>query len=348
MLVYGQKAIDRDKLRYYRPEMDLLSVALSRMRLSSSMLARYDATVPWSVNVIDGKAITAYFVLKGTCWFCPTGDQPNTYLREGDLLMLPRWCEHQLCSSPDVAAVPIIDVARQSGTELWDSTRPLAGVVVLKHRADMAAPPDAQLLAMMFKADEVYQQDLLNCLPPTFHLAAEAVDFTALIAMIRQFVALQIEKRPDGYAAAGHRMAELLLIELLRTVAVKRPAGTTGWLNGLATPSIASAMAALHRDPQRRWTLEALARTAGLSRSQFSAKFARIVGQSVMTYVQGVRLQWAAERLLRDAPIKEVSAALDYATPFGFHKAFMRQFGISPGEWRKLNRQDSRSTAYRG
>lgn len=324
-------------MRYYRPIMDLLSLALAQMRLSSSMLARYDATVPWSVDVVDGKAITAYFMLTGACWFCPSGEEPSIHLREGDLLMMPRWRAHRLCSSPEIAAVPIADVAKQMGAELWDSSRPLAGVMALNHRADASVPPDAQLLAMMFKAGSGFQDNLVSCLPPTFHLSADDVEFMALIAMIRQFVASEIEARPNGYAASGHRMAELLLIELLRSVSVKRPEGTTGWLNGLGQPSVAAAMTALHHDPQRRWTLDALAREAKLSRSQFSAQFSRSVGQSAMDYVQGVRLQWAAEAMSRGMALKKVSDALGYATPYGFHKAFVRQFGCPPGEWRKTN-----------
>jgi len=299
------------------------------------MLARYDANAPWSVDIPDRTAITTYFMLSGECWFCPSTEMEPIHLREGDMLLIPRWHEHKLCSSPEIPAVPFADVVKRAGIDLWDPAHPLVEAVVLSDRANPDLPPDTQILTMLFKANSGYQENLANCLPPIFHLVAEDIEFTALITVIRQFVASEIEARPSGYAAAGHRMAELLLIELLRTVVVKRPAGTSGWLNGLGSPSIAAAMTALHHDPQHRWTLETLAREAKLSRSQFSAQFSRLVGHSAMTYVEGVRIQWATEAIMRGMALKEVSEALGYGTSYGFYKAFVRQLGISPGKWRK-------------
>lgn len=314
--------------------MDVLSLSLAKMRLSSSLLARYDAAEPWSVDVTDGRAITAYFMMTGACWFCPEDAAP-VRLHKGDLLMLPHWQAHRLCSCPDLEPVSILEVAERSGSDLWDASKPLVGVRVLDHRSDRSEAIDAQLLVMMFKADDSFGDSLVSCLPARFVLPAGEVEFAALIAAVREFVADEIDARPNGYAAVGHRLAELLFIELLRSVVSRRPSGTTGWLKGLGQPSVAKAMTALHLEPQRRWTLDLLARKAGLSRSQFSAQFSKAVGQSAMAYAQGVRLQWASEEILTGVPIKEVAETLAYATPYGFHKAFTQHFGRPPGEWRK-------------
>lgn len=315
---------------------DLLSLTLSQMRLSSSMLARYDAIGPWSVQIPDSQAITTYFILKGECWFCPSNEAGAVRLREGDMLLIPRWQEHRLCSSLEIPAVSIVDVAKRTGTPLWNSAQPLVESMVLSDCPKFKSSPDTQMLAMLFKANGRYQENLVNCLPPIFHLIADDIEFMGIIDVIRQFVSGEIEVRRSGYAAAGHRMAELLLIELLRTVVAQRPVGTSGWLNGLGSPSIAAAMTALQRDPQRRWTLVTMAREAKLSRSQFSAQFSRLIGHSVMAYVEGVRIQWATEAIMRGMALKETSDALGYATPYGFHKAFVRQLGLPPGEWRKI------------
>ncbi|MBB3991949.1 AraC-like DNA-binding protein [Croceicoccus naphthovorans] len=250
------------------------------------------------------------------------------------MLLLPRWQQHKLCSSSDVAAVDIAEVAARSGSDLWDSSRPLAGIRVLKHQPDAPNPPDVQVLAMMFRADHAYQDNLANCMPSIFHLSAADVEFVSLITVVREFVATHIECRANGYAAAGHRMAEMILIELLRSIVAKRPEGTTGWLNGLGSPAISAAMTALHLEPRRRWTLNELADVSGLARPQFSFHFSRVVGQSPMSYVQSVRLQWAADEIMRGAAIKAVADEMGYSTPFGFRKAFVREYGVPPGRWR--------------
>jgi AraC-like DNA-binding protein len=70
-----------------------------------------------------------------------------------------------------------------------------------------------------------------------------------------------------------------------------------GRLSGLNDPPVGRALTGLHEDPARRWTVEALARTAGLSRSAFAVRFAEVVGQTPLTYLAAWRLDLAADQL---------------------------------------------------
>ena len=79
--------------------------------------------------------------------------------------------------------------------------------------------------------------------------------------------------------------------------------GQTGWLAGLRDPVVGRALRLLHQQPARPWTVESLAREAGLSRSALAERFTHFVGQPPMLYLARWRMQVAA-RLLADGAAK--------------------------------------------
>jgi transcriptional regulator GlxA family with amidase domain len=96
------------------------------------------------------------------------------------------------------------------------------------------------------------------------------------------------------------------------------------------------ALAAMEREPSRRWTVAALARIAGLSRAPFARRFERSMGTPPLRYLTELRLRQAATRLVTsDARLAEIAIDIGYATEFSFAKAFKRQFGLAPGLFRK-------------
>ncbi len=83
-------------------------------------------------------------------------------------------------------------------------------------------------------------------------------------------------------------------------------------------------------------TLEEMARQAHFSVSYFSRAFARWTGISAMAYVTRRKLQHAMHALCSGAQTKILDAATEYGfeTHAGFCKAFQRQFGCSPSQYR--------------
>ena len=61
-------------------------------------------------------------------------------------------------------------------------------------------------------------------------------------------------------------VAELMFVEAIRRH-IADAGESAGWLAGLGDPVVGRALAALHSDPAREWTLEALAAETGASRS---------------------------------------------------------------------------------
>jgi AraC-like DNA-binding protein len=109
----------------------------------------------------------------------------------------------------------------------------------------------------------------------------------------------------------------------------------TGWLAGLREPGIGRAIAALHEGPAHPWTLEELARGAGLSRTILAERFTHFVGQPPMQYLMRWRMQLASS-LLAERTIKVAAVAhqVGYDSEAAFSRAFKKAVGMSPAAWR--------------
>jgi transcriptional regulator GlxA family with amidase domain len=130
------------------------------------------------------------------------------------------------------------------------------------------------------------------------------------------------------------RLSDALLVRALRQYGdtTERP----GWLAGLRDPCVAEALAALHADLARPWTLSALARTVGLSRAALAARFTGHVGEPAMRYLLSLRMQ-RAKTLLRDprTTLGAVATRVGYRSDAAFATAFKREAGTSPGAYRR-------------
>lgn len=80
-------------------------------------------------------------------------------------------------------------------------------------------------------------------------------------------------------------MADILVIQAIRSWIARDPAAQIGWLGAMRDPQIGRAIAAVHRDPTGSWTLASLGANAGMSRSAFAARFTQLVGEPAMHYV---------------------------------------------------------------
>jgi AraC-like DNA-binding protein len=62
------------------------------------------------------------------------------------------------------------------------------------------------------------------------------------------------------------------------------------WFSAVRSTDIARALARIHEAPARAWTLEGLARRAGLSRAAFARNFSASVGEPPRSYLTRWRM----------------------------------------------------------
>lgn len=79
-----------------------------------------------------------------------------------------------------------------------------------------------------------------------------------------------------------------------------------------------------------------MAQQVFMSRASFALLFRQISATTPLAVLTALRLQLAAQRLAREtAPLINIALAVGYASESSFHKAFVREFGCTPGEYRR-------------
>jgi AraC-like DNA-binding protein len=136
------------------------------------------------------------------------------------------------------------------------------------------------------------------------------------------------------------KLSELLFVEAVRRYAETLPEGQTGWLAGLRDYYVARALALLHRDMTRSWTVDELGRHVGLSRSALAERFTHLIGMAPMHYLANWRMQVAAQELRNSsASLATVANTVGYASEAAFSRAFKKTFGTAPATWRRSQSQ---------
>lgn len=132
------------------------------------------------------------------------------------------------------------------------------------------------------------------------------------------------------------KLSEVLFIETLRRFIQDLPDRQKGWLAGARDPVIGEALALLHKDPARPWTVASLSHQVGISRTRFAERFRHFLSEPPMAYLARWRLKLAAEKLMySDANVGEIAAQVGYASEAAFNRAFKREFGCPPAQFRR-------------
>ncbi len=261
-------------------------------------------------------------VLEGRCRLAVAGEPP-VILNAGDFVLLPATPAFVM-SSLEPATPVRLDPRQAMGS----------GDDVRHGRSD--GPADVRLRGGYFMFGSPDSALLVSLLPAMIHVHGDA----RLQALVRLF-GEEADARRDGRDLILTRLVEILLIEALRATPGKEtPAGL---LRGLADARIATALRDMHGAPARGWTVEGLARNAGLSRSAFFDRFSRTVGLRPMEYLLAWRMA-LAKTFLRggDMAMDEVARRVGYGSASTFSTAFSRHVGQPPGRFARSPDQMTR------
>ncbi|NML29059.1 AraC family transcriptional regulator [Zoogloea dura] len=170
---------------------------------------------------------------------------------------------------------------------------------------------------------------LAAALPPFLHLPLSALQGAGPVL---ELLFAEASARHCGREAMLDRLFEVVLIQVLRQL-MEAGQIQVGMLAGLAHPRLRLALVAMHDDPARDWSLDALAETAGMSRSVFANTFRERVGSTPLAYLQAWRISLAQRALRQGRSLKWVSASVGYGSEAAFSRAFKACNGVSPRQW---------------
>jgi AraC-like DNA-binding protein len=313
---------------------DALSDVLRVIRLSGGVFLEAEFTAPWCVSgqlasddckpYIEAPrhVIASHFVAAGRMQLQPEGGDAIE-VQAGEIVLLPHNSAHTFGSQLTPAPVPARDIM-QAPRE--------GGLTRIVHGG---GGDTTQLLCGFLGSDAPFTP-LLSALPSVLKLNVRSTVSGAWIESSFRFAASQIAAGYLGSATVIAKLSELLFVEAVGQYVAGLPTERRGWLAGLRDPQIGRALALLHARPTEAWTAESLALEVGMSRSVFAERFSSVVGQPPMQYLALWRMHMAAQNL-RDShrSVAQVGASIGYESEAAFSRAFKRQFGESPGTWRK-------------
>lgn len=298
--------------------MDPLSVVLSLARVESALFSRAALQGRYAVSTSGGPGAIFHVITEGKGEICCDGQvQP---LEAGDFVVLPHGDAHVLRSDAGMLERPIRSLPSVQGEDGLPCVQ--AGV----------GEGMTRVLCGSFRFTGEGRALLLPVLPRMLHAAAAGEHGSWMTATARLLASDLDGARPGVHHMAG-RLAELLLVHALRGFASSTSAN--GWLRASADPRLEPALALLHRHPERDWTAERLARAAALSRTTFFERWSAVMGEAPGAYLTRVRMVVARERLRTPLSVAEVAHTVGYQSEAAFSRAFKREVGQSPSEWRQ-------------
>lgn len=303
---------------------DVVSDVLQSAELRTRFFGCWKLGAPWAIHVPRKPTSSFYVVARGQARLS-LAEGPPSESATGDVVLLPRGAAH-VVDDGSSRRPPSFRHRATLDPEALGRGGPLGG-----------DGPQCSLVVGCFSFTDA-AHPLLRMLPPCIHLPAERLDRTlaASVSLMREEAALA---GPGAPLVLG-RLADILLIQVLRTMADEPGAG--GW-QALRDPHVASALQLLHERFAEPWSVSSLAASVGLSRSGFAARFQERVGESPGRYLIRIRLTHAAAKLRStDASTESIAQSAGYESVEAFRKAFKRQYAEAPGAYRRRARAQPR------
>jgi AraC-like DNA-binding protein len=314
---------------------DALSEILKVVQLNGALFFNARFTAPWCIETpaeetiartfgLGGERVLLYhYMLEGSCLIALEGHAPLR-LQAGDVVIIPHGDAHTMSSSVGAQRLHMDAhaILRERPKVLHfggggEATRLVCGYMVC----------DPRLI-----------QPLLAALPRLATVSLRSVGETHWLEASLRHVAQEINSLGPGAEGVLAKLSEVMVVETLRRYLAQLPPEHTGWLAGLRDRAVGKCLALMHAQPAHPWTVDAMAREVGASRSVLAERFTHFVGQSPMQYLGRWRMALATNYLRRSTlSVARVAEEVGYESDATFSRAFRREFGVPPATWRRDN-----------
>ena len=306
--------------------MDLLTdilqqAGLRRRRLDLSPLEHGGA-----LRFPCDKSIGFHVITRGQLYLHAPALPEPLRLQAGDTALMARGCHHVLSTRPTPPETEPPLVGRTGGPPADE------------------APHGVISGAYQFWNTPLHP--LFDELPDWFVLPALQQPQLGPLALTVGLIGAEIQQPALGGETVLNGLLDVAFAYLLREIVSRAGPAEAGWGRALQDAQVRRAVACLHADLARDWTLEALAREAGLSRTALAQKFREAMGDTPLNHLRTLRMQ-KAMRLLAETTdtLEAVAAQVGYQDAFSFSKVFKRTVGLAPRDFR---RQDMAERAVAG
>jgi AraC-like DNA-binding protein len=319
--------------------MDALSEALRGVRITAALFFNAEYGAPWGF-ASPPSASVAPLLAPGTehlvFFHLLTEGQASARvpghggvsLQAGDIVVFPHGDAHGLWNG--------------RVQELHDATdllpKLLGGALVSERGGGRGAV--TRFVCGYFGCERYAERLFLAGLPPVFKVHIRGDPTGAWIESSIRHSVDDLEAGRAGRLALLSKLSEALFMETLCRYMDQLPSESSGWLAAARDEVAGRALAVIHRDPARGWTLPDLAKEAGASRTVLAERFTRLLGQPPLAYLARWRLQLAARLLdATEHKVLQIAQEVGYGSEAAFNRAFKRTFEVPPAQYRRRLRR---------
>jgi AraC-like DNA-binding protein len=329
---YGVPMADPSEVR------DRLSEVLDLVEARASLSQHLVHARPWHSSTELDAPLELVAVAHGTAHLRTDGIQRPIELEAGDVAILNRrtWLDLR-SGAGDAPAAPLYRTL--DGGPRQRRHRPALFDHSVAHTLDQVD----LVVGVRIDLNQTGQRMLAQALPAVGHVRTS----TAMSTSLRCSLDRLLEESDDhsvGSDFAIRQHSQLVVLNVLRAYLAQTDL-PPGWLKLVGDQRLRGALALMHTDPGARWTLEELARAALMSRTSFADHFRDVAGVPPLTYLTHWRML-LARRSLRDSEksVGELGFELGYTSESAFSKAFKREVGQSPLQYRYAPRTGTSGT----
>jgi AraC-like DNA-binding protein len=315
--------------------MNALLDVLRTLRLTGGIFLDCEFTAPWCVSAsaigpeevglltmpFPAHVIAYHYVTHGGVLLQMANQQP-VRIDAGEVVVFPANDQHRLGSDLSVKAVNAKELVLP----------PANGSLA---RIEYGGGGERTHIMCGFLGTDAPDDPVIGILPSVLKLDAAQGASVDWIESSLRFAAREMAAGRTGSLAILAQLAECLFMEAVRRYVDSLPPPERGWLAGFSDPVVGRALSLLHTRRDRPWTLEELAGQTGLSRSAFSDRFTRVMGEPPMRYLAKQRLRFAAQKLRTShEAVAQIAFEAGYDSEAAFSRAFKRELGVPPAAWR--------------
>jgi AraC-like DNA-binding protein len=292
-------------------------------------------TAPWGFKVAARSGPAFHLLTSGCAWLEVDGWPEPVRVSAGDLVILPRGEAHVMKDS-------------QYSAVLW-LDRILADTPAVNGRLSHGGGGErSELLCGGFVVEQLTAQPVLEALPTIVHLRGSGGHAPEWLASLVRMIAVEMAGSGPGSEAVVTRLTDALLAQALRQCFMQADRASGG-STAVSDPLIARALRLIREQPEHPWTVPRMAAAVSMSRSTFADRFRAATGETPIQHLTRYRMARAAEYLRgTSAGVREIARLVGYDSEVSVTKAFRRQFGMSPGAYRKAASGPSDSVATAG
>lgn len=301
--------------------MDPFEDVMRTMRVESSYYVRLQMRAPYGIEFDSREQPRIVVISRGSCWLTSKHLPQPTALTAGDGLLVKTDARFTLRD-------------QRGSTKVIPCSQVLSKVTgrTVQHGGE---GPLTELISGALSFDATAAEPLIALMPNLVVVRLDEAHSHLLQATL-QLIGMEAAGEGLGASTVIHRLADVLFVQTVRAWCATEGGPAIGWLAGLKDRRLAPAIRAMHDDLAHPWTVVALARIAGLSRSSFAAAFKSVTGESPLDYLTGWRM-YRAKTLLRNSELAlmEIASKVGYDNDTALSRAFRRHVGIAPGQWRR-------------